>query len=78
MPQWLSIASGSDAVAIIVAAVIFLAIWPYIQARPLKKRFVEQGDLADNSANWSGGGSSSECGHSDVSPHDCGMDGASH
>jgi hypothetical protein len=78
MPQWLSIAGGVIVGVVIIAAAISFAIWPYVQARPLKKRYVDRGDFTDNSANWSNGESSGGSGAwGDATGHG-GADSAGH
>jgi hypothetical protein len=78
MPQWLSIIGGTVAGVVIVAAAISFAIWPYVQARPAKKRFVDRGDFTDNSGNWSSGDSGHGGGWGEASGHGGGSDSFGH
>ena len=48
MPEWVLIVLGVLAGIAIVAAVLFFAAWPYLQARPPKTWLPDQKDNVDN------------------------------
>jgi hypothetical protein len=58
MPQWLSVLIGLVAGLAIVAAAIFVAVRPYVSAKPPKPRMPDQADNQENlhASQWLGSG----------------------
>ncbi len=56
MPQWLSVLIGSVAGLAVIAAAIFVAVRPYVSAKPPKPRMPDQTESRSGIDNFIGSG----------------------
>jgi hypothetical protein len=58
MPQWLSLTFGAVVGLALVAGAVFVAVRPYVQARPPKSRMPDPSDFRhdhNSASTWSNG-----------------------